>query len=138
MSETEKRSHDLRFLPRALGAWLLCAAALLLCAAVLFASNAAPLSRLGYASSAISFFAALGAVLAACYGRREGRLLTGLLTACCLITLLLLLGFLIRGRVDGSAVLSVAGFTLTGCMLGSLLSTGRRKGGRFRPKRGKR
>lgn len=132
MSDTEKRSPDLRFLPRALGAWLICAAALLLCAAVLYASNAVPLSKLGYGSSVISFFAAFGAGLAACFDRRDQRVLFGLLTACCLTALLLLAGFLIRGRIESGAALSVVSFTLSGCLLGAMLQTKKRRGGRFR------
>ena len=135
MSEPEKRSLDLRFLPRALCAWLICAAALLLCAAVLYASNAAALSKLGYGSSVISFFAALGAGLAASFGRRDSRLPIGLLTAVCLTALLLLTGFLIRGRLESGAVLSVVSFTVSGCLLGALLHTRKRRGGGFRPKR---
>jgi hypothetical protein len=135
MPETQKTGLDLTFLPRALCAWLICAAALLLCAAVLFASNAAPISKLGCGSSVVSFFAALGAGAAACAGRKEGRFLTGLLTSCALIALLLLTGFLIRGRLQSDALLSVLSFTPTGCMLGALLGAKRRKRGRVRPKR---
>ena len=135
MPETQKTGRDLTFLLRALCAWLICAAALLLCAAVLFASNAAPISRLGYGSSSISFFAALGAGATACAGRKEGRFLTGLLTSCVLIALLLLTGFLIRGHLQSGAVLSMLSFTLTGCMLGALLPAKRKKRGRVRPKR---
>ena len=134
MSDTEKRSRDLSFLPRALCAWLICAAALLLCAAVLFASNAAPLSRMGYGSSIVSFFAALGAGLAAAFGRRDRRLPIALLTAGLLVALLLLTGFLIRGRVEPDAVLSVVSFTLTGCVIGALLPPRRRRRGGFRSK----
>ena len=133
LPETERRSRDLRFIPRAVSAWAVCAAALLLAGAVLFAANLSSLSALGYASSAISFLAALGAGAAAASGRREGRLLTGFITAACLIAPLLLTGFLIRGSISGSAALSVASFTLAGCLLGALLPRGRKRKGRARP-----
>ena len=121
MPDTEKRSRDLSFLPRALAAWAVCVAALLFSGAVLYASDAASLSSLGYASSIISFLSAVGAGAAAASTQKEGRIVKGLLSALCLAALLLLTGFLIKGRLDGSAVLSVVSFTLTGCMLGSML-----------------
>ncbi len=138
MPETEKRGLDLTFLLRALCSWLICAAALLLFTAALFASNAAPVSRLGWGSSVISFFAALGAGSAACSGRRERRLLIALLSALCLIALLLLTGFLIRGRIDLNAVLSVVSFTITGCLIGALLPAKKRRSGRAGPKKRRR
>ena len=138
MSVTEKKSLDLRFLPRAYCAWLICASALLLSAAVLYASGAASLSTLGYCSSLISFLSALGAGIAAARGCRDKRLLLGVLTALCLIAPLLLTGFLIKGSLEGSAVLSVCCFTLAGCLLGSVLPVKRKRQGRFRPKAARR
>ena len=138
MSVTEKKNLDLRFLPRAFCAWLICAAALLLSAAVLYASGAASLSTLGYCSSLISFLAALGAGIAATRGCRDKRLLLGVLTALCLSAPLLLTGFLIKGSLEGSAVLSVCCFTLVGCLLGSIIRVKRKRGGKLRPKPGRR
>ena len=134
MSETEKRSRDLSFLPRALAAWTVCAAALLISGAVLYASDAASLSSLGYASSIISFLSAVGAGAAAASSQKEGRIVKGILSALCLTALLLLTGFLIRGRLNASAVLSVFSFTLTGCALGAMLPFQKRKRARFRSK----
>lgn len=135
MSETGKRSLDLACLPRALAAWAVCASALLLSGAVLYASDAAALSSIGYVSSLICFLSAVGAGAAAVLPRKERRILKGLLSALCLSGLLLLTGFLIGGRLDGSAVLSVLSFTFTGCVLGALLPLNRKKHTRFRPKR---
>ena len=137
MSVTKKNTLDFRFLLRALCAWLICAAALLLCAAVLYASNAVPLSKLGCGSSVISFFAAFGAGIAACFQCRDRRLIYGLLSACCLIALLLLAGFLIRGRLEPDSVLSVVSFSLSGCLLGAMLCSKRRRGGRLHQKKRK-
>ncbi|MBR0207646.1 MAG: TIGR04086 family membrane protein [Oscillospiraceae bacterium] len=134
MSETKKRSPDLAFLPHALAAWTVCAAALLLSGTVLYASDAAALSSLGYASSIISFLAAVGAGAAAASAQKERRFLKGILSGVFLTALLLLLGFLIRGRLDGNAVLSVLSFTLTGCALGAMLPVRKSKRSRFRAK----
>ncbi len=135
LSDKGKKSIDLSFLPRAFAAWAVCAAALLLCGAVLFASDAASLSSLGYASSLISFAAAVGAGAAAVSVQKERRLLIGLLSAFSLAALLLLTGFLIKGKLDGSAVLSVLSFTLTGCVLGAMLPARRKKHVHFHKKR---
>ena len=135
MSETQKSSWNFSFLARAFAAWGICAAALLLCGAVLYASDGAALSSLGYVSSLISFLAAVGAGAAAASAGKERRLLCGLLSALCLSAALMLTGFLIRGRLDGSAVLSVLSFTLTGCVLGSLLPMRKRKRTYFRKRK---
>ena len=135
MSETENKSLDLSFLLRAFAAWTVCAAALLLCGSVLYASDGAALSSLGYASSLISFLAAVGAGAAAASFEKEKRLARGLIAAMCLCAILLLTGFLIRGKLDGSAVLSVLSFTLTGCVLGSLLPMRKRKRAHFRSRK---
>lgn len=134
LSDSEKRSFDLRFLPRALAAWAVCAAALLLSGAVLYASDTAALSSLGYASSCISFLAAMGAGAAATSQGKERRIAKGLLAALSLSALLLLTGFLIGGRLEGSAVLSLLSFTLSGCLLGAVLSAHKKKRTRFRHK----
>lgn len=135
MSESEKKARDFSFLARAFAAWAVCAAALLLCGTVLYASDGAALSSLGYASSLISFLAAVGAGAAAASAGKERRLLRGLLSAACLSAVLMLTGFLIKGKLDGSAVLSVLSFTLTGCVLGSMLPMRKRKRAHFRKRK---
>ena len=135
MSEKEKKSLSLAFLPRAFGGFAVCACALLLCAAVLYASNAAPLSTLGYACSVISFFSAVGAGAAATFERKERRLLIALVTGAALSAVLLLTGFLIKGKPEGSAVLSVVSFTVSGCLVGAILGVRKKKRTRFRSKR---
>ena len=132
MSESEKKSFDLSFLARAFAAWAVCAAALLLCGTVLYASDGAALSSLGYASSLISFLSAVGAGAAAASSLKERKLLRGLLSALCLSAALFLTGFLIKGKLDGSAVLSMLSFSMTGCVLGSMLPLKTRKSARFR------
>ena len=121
LSESKSKSFDLRFLPRAISAWIVCAVILLFCAGALFASGAASLSALGYCSSAISFFAAAGAGAAAVSECRDKRAILALLSALSLIILLLLVGFLVRGRLEGDAVSSVVCFTSAGCLVGAML-----------------
>ena len=135
LTETTKRSYDLSFLPRAFAAWTVCTAALLLSGGVLYASDIASLSSLGYASSVISFLSAVGAGAAAASSQSGGRILKGILSAIALSVLLLLTGFLIKGRLDGSAVLSVISFTLAGCLLGATLPIRRKKYARVRKRR---
>ena len=134
MPDNEKKTFDFIFLLRAIAAWLVCSAALLLCGTVLYASDVSALSTLGYASSLISFLAAFGAACAAALQQKEGRMKRGLFSAFFLTVLLLLTGFLINGSLEKSAVLSVVSFTTTGCMLGALLPARRKKNMRFRDK----
>ena len=110
-------------------------AALLLSGAVLYASGAAALSSLGYASSLISFLSAVGAGAAAAMHQKEGRIIKGILSALCLSALLLLTGFLVKGKLNGSAVLSVLSFTLTGSLLGAMLPGKKKKRVHFQNKR---
>ena len=121
MSEKEKKRIDLTLFARTLAAWSVCAFALLGCASALYAADGTNLSTMGYASSIISFLAAAAAGIAAGSRNRKRRFLTGLISAFFLIALFLLIGFLIKGKLNGSAVLSMCSFTITGCMLGALI-----------------
>lgn len=125
MAEAAKR-FDLRLAFKTVLIWAACAAVLVFCAALLFASGAVSLSAMGYASSAISFLAALIATRSTGKGRTKGRALCFLLTALPLTLLPLLIGFLTAGELDGSSTLSVVSFTLSGCLIGVLLPRGRR------------
>ena len=111
MSEQEKKRIDLSLFVRMLASWSLCAFALLACASALYAAERTNLSTMGYASSLISFI----------------RLLVGLISAFFLIAVLLIIGLLIKGRLNGSAVLSMCCFTITGCLLGALIPAKRRR-----------
>lgn len=135
VSQKEKR-FDFRFLLRAVLAWLLCAALLLLCAAVFYAADGASLSTMGYAGSAISFLAALAAGAGAAGKEKDRRFFAALLSALLLCAVLLLTGYLIAGRLDRSAVLSVVSFTLSGGFAGALFpGDRRRRRGREKAKR---
>ena len=105
---------------RGMAAWVISAAALLLCASVLLASGAGDMSTMGYVSSLISFVSAVCAAL--CFKAAAGEGIIKSAVFCfILISLLLLTGFLISGSLDGSSVLSAASFTLAGGLLGALL-----------------
>ena len=132
MPDQRRYSFDPRSLLRALAAWGICATALLFCGAALFSSRISSLSLLGAASSIISFLCAVGAGTAAVLRQREHKLLTGLLTALFLSILLLLTGFLAGGRPERDAVISVLGFTISGCLVGALLPQQARKRGKVR------
>ena len=121
MAEQGKLQFNPSFLIRAVIVWIICTFALLCSAAVLFAGDGVNLSRLGYASSVISFFSALAAGCAAGMKQGRRRFRIGCVTGLCLSAFLLLIGFLAAGRLDGSAVLSAASFTLSGCMVGALI-----------------
>ena len=127
MSEQEKKRIDLSLFVRMLAAWGLCAFALLACASALYAAERTNLSTMGYASSLISFMAAAAAGIAAGSKNRKQRLLVGLISAFFLIAVLLIIGLLIKGRLNGSAVLSMCCFTITGCLLGALIPAKRRR-----------
>ena len=127
MSEQEKKRIDLSLFARALAAWSVCAFALLACASILYAAEGTNLSTMGYASSIISFLAAVAAGSAAGLKQRKKRLLTGMISAFFLTAFLLLIGFLIKGKLNGSAVLSMGSFTLAGCLLGAILPVRRKR-----------
>ncbi len=123
----EERSLSVQSMLRGLAAWIAAAAALLLMASAVFASDLASLAYLGYAGSAISFLAAAAAGFFAARGGRKKRKWIGLLMAAVLCALLLLNGFLIAGKLDADGLLSMLSFTITGCFFGTLFSTGARK-----------
>ena len=135
MSEQERKRVDLSLFARALAAWGVCAFALLACASILYAKDGTKLSTMGYESSIISFLAAVAAGGAAGLKQRKHRLLTGLFCAFFLTACLLLIGFLIKGRLNGSAVLSMCSFTLAGCLLGAILPARRKRGAGKRGRR---
>ena len=110
-----------RFLLSAAAAWGIWGAALVLLGAILLRLLHAGEETLAYVSAAVSFLAAFAAGNAA--AKNGGpRLAAGLISGFALCILLLTLGFLIKGaKLDASAVLSVASFTLAGTLSGALL-----------------
>jgi len=135
LSEQRKDRIDLFIFLRAFCLWGICALALLICAAVLYAAEGTNLSSMGYASSVISFLSAVAAGTAVRREKGKSTILLGLTVGAFLTGLLLLIGFMIAGKLNGSAVLSTVSFTVAGCLLGAILPFGRmRKKKRFRRK----
>ena len=129
MERNEKNSErDLRFLLRAAAAWLLSAAVLLPAAAAVI--TLADLK----ASSFPVFGAATGFLCAAAAGYsakgRSGAPLWKITIAASFFLLILLLttGFLVSdGKLGAGGILAVAGETVIGCWLGTLLSVRAKK-----------
>ena len=117
----------LRMLGRALLRWSTAALVLLVVASLALTGSGTGSELLGYVSSSISFLAALAAGTAVEHGEK-GALPRSLLVAGALIVALLTAGVLIgRAGVDASGVLSVVTFTISGAMIGALLSGNVRK-----------
>ena len=110
------------FLVRALIAWGLSAAILLVLAALI--ANAAKMGEQGiaYLSSGISFLSAAAAGRAAAESKKSNSLGIALITATALVIFLLTAGFLIRGEdMAPSSVLSLVSFGFAGVLFGSLI-----------------
>ena len=110
------------FLARALIAWGLSAAVLLVLAALI--ANAAKMGEQGiaYLSSGISFLSAAAAGRAAAESKKSNSLGIALITATALVIFLLTIGFLIRGEeMAPSSVLSLVSFGYAGVLFGCLI-----------------
>ena len=110
------------FLFSALIAWLLCAAILLVLAALI--ANAAKMGEQGiaYLSSGVSFLCAAAAGKAAAERKKSNSLAIAVITATALVIFLLTAGFLIRGEdMAPSSVLSLVSLGYAGVLFGSLI-----------------
>ena len=110
------------FLFSALIAWLLCAAILLVLAALI--ANAAKMGEQGiaYLSSGVSFLCAAAAGKAAAESKKSNSLAIAVITATALVIFLLTAGFLIQGEdMAPSSVLSLVSFGYAGVLFGSLI-----------------
>ena len=110
------------FLFSALIAWLLCAAILLVLAALI--ANAAKMGEQGiaYLSSGVSFLCAAAAGKAAAESKKSNSLAIAVITATALVIFLLTAGFLIRGEdMAPSSVLSLVSLGYAGVLFGSLI-----------------
>ena len=102
------------FLFSALIAWLLCAAILLVLAALI--------QGIAYLSSGVSFLCAAAAGKAAVESKKSNSLAIAVITATALVIFLLTAGFLIRGEdMAPSSVLSLVSFGYAGVLFGSLI-----------------
>ena len=128
---------DLRFLLKGLAAWAVAALLSLLIASAIVSKTSMGVGPMGYISSALSFLSAFFAGAFAAKARGRGGLYAGALTAAVLCVLLLTVGFLIEGQaMEASGILSVATFSFSGSLAGSVFLGGskRTKKTRFSPK----
>lgn len=120
------KEMDVRFLLTAFTAWLITSALLLVISSACVSLSGMGEEGLGYINSALSFLAALAAGAAAIRARKKGALYTGLVAGVTITIISLTLGYIISGRdIAPDGVLSVATFTLSGALLGSVLFSGR-------------
>jgi hypothetical protein len=109
----------------ALGRWAVSALALLcLFSAVLTHINAGE-RAVAYASSALSFLAAVGAGSVIGGTKGDKIVYPVLLTAAVLVTILLTIGFMVEGSaIESGGVLSVVSFSFAGCLVGAVIFMG--------------
>ena len=107
---------------RAAAAWAMSAIVLLIIAsAIINASNCGEYI-MGYVCSALSFLSAFSAGAAAVGKGRKGTLYAGALTGAVITTVLLTVGFIVKGsETEASAVLSVVSFTFAGSIAGAVI-----------------
>lgn len=123
-------AYEVRFLFVAAGAWLVCGTALSLLAAIIVCATPVPGEAMGYISSTLSFLAAFAAGARAMRQRRKRAVFTGLAVGLMLVILALTLGYIVSTdglKADG--ILSVASFTLSGALAGSVFFPSERKRG---------
>lgn len=136
MGKYAKGMGGLRALLRAVLLWLITALCLLSMSALVLSKAEAGSASLGYVSSAISFISAATAGFSISRGAGDKQFLQGLIAAVVFVTLLLTIGFLVRGKnMDPSGILSVVTFTVTGVLFGSVIT---RNGRRTRGKKSQR
>lgn len=118
---------NLRYLLKALAAWFVAAIVLLLLAAIIVSSASVSLSAMGYISSALSFLTAAVAGMAAGRAGSGAKFYLGLITSAVIVTMLLTIGFLVRGsEMASSGILSVVSFSFTGCLFGAVFLSGKK------------
>lgn len=123
-------AYEVRFLFVAAGAWLVCGTALSMLAAIIVCATPVPGEAMGYISSTLSFLAAFAAGARAMRQRRKRAVFTGLAVGLMLVILALTLGYIVSTdglKADG--ILSVASFTLSGALAGSVFFPSERKRG---------
>lgn len=118
---------NLRYLLHAITAWFITAGALLLLTTIIVSKASVSSGALGYLSSAMSFLTAAAAGMAAGKSGTGAKLYTGLITAAVIVTVLLTIGFLVRGsQMESSGILSVVTFTFAGCLFGAVFLSGKK------------
>ena len=107
---------------RAAAAWTVSATVLLTIASAIINASDCGEYIMGYVCSALSFLSAFSAGAAAAGKGRKGTLYAGALTGAVITTVLLTVGFIVKGsETEASAVLSVVSFTFAGSIAGAVL-----------------
>jgi len=113
---------ELMFLVKAAKAWCLTALPLLFLSAFIVSVYSVGSDKLAYISSAISFIAAAFAGRCSAAKRKGGTLVSGLVSSCFIVVLLLSIGFAVDSQcISVSGVISVVSFTFSGCLFGSVI-----------------
>ena len=122
MLSANSSAFDGKAAARAAAAWAMSAIVLLIIAsAIINASNCGEYI-MGYVCSALSFLSAFSAGAAAVGKGRKGTLYAGALTGAVITTVLLTVGFIVKGsETEASAVLSVVSFTFAGSIAGAVI-----------------
>lgn len=107
---------------RAAAAWAMSAIVLLIIASATINVSNCGEYIMGYVCSALSFLSAFSAGAAAVGKGRKGTLYAGALTGAVITTVLLTVGFIVKGsETEASAVLSVVSFTFAGSIAGAVI-----------------
>ena len=131
LSKQHIASPEAGFILAGVIVWLAASLLLLPLSAALVYKSELGEASLGYVVSAVSFLSAAIGGIAASKKRGKAAVYTGLIVGCTMTCFALMLGFLIAGsRITADGVLSLVSFTLTGCIVGCILPTGKTKGGK--------
>lgn len=127
LSNVKVEAWEPRTILSALAAWAISALILLCIASLILSKISLGEGAMGYVSSALSFLSAVFAGAAQGRAKSGGIIYPALLTAAVLVTALLTIGFIVEGAdLQSSGVLSVVSFTFSGCLLGAVLSGGKK------------
>ena len=127
LSNVKVEAWEPRTILSALAAWAISALILLCIASLILSKISLGEGAMGYVSSALSFLSAVFAGAALGRAKSGGIIYPALLTAAVLVTALLTIGFIVEGAdLQSSGVLSVVSFTFSGCLLGAVLSGGKK------------
>jgi putative membrane protein (TIGR04086 family) len=127
---------SLRLILKSLLLWTASALALLTIASIILSTTDIGSETVGYVSSAISFLCAVAAGTATVKQNGDKPLIQALVTAIILVILCLTMGFLARGHeLNASGILSVVSFSISGVLLGSVLTGNKRRKTRKRNSR---
>ncbi len=122
MLSANSNAFDGKAAARAAAAWTVSAIVLLIIASAVINASDCGEYIMGYACSALSFLSAFSAGAAAARKSRKGTVYTGALTGAIITTVLLTIGFIVKGtETEASAVLSVVSFTFAGSIAGAVL-----------------